>query len=175
LCTLSPDTISASTTPAKILSKAWTKIMLDLSWEPRITKQWDIPHYQDPWDSGRQSSRPESRKNTITNIHCRDIFTGQYYFFETIQAACDYFGYAYDTVYKNVVQKLILAQKYFLTLDAEECKSRKFPGVIITDTKLKTTGKYRSIGQFCREIGIKSSNFCHYQKKGRYTVEKVEL
>jgi hypothetical protein len=175
LYTLSPDTISANTTPAKILLKAWTKKMLDLSWEPRITKQWDIPHYQDPWDSGRQSSRPESRKNTITNIHCRDIFTGQYYFFETIQAACDYFGYAYDTIYKNIALKLILAHKYFLTLDAEECKSKRFPGVIITDTKLKLDSRHRSVSQFCREIGIKTSNFYKYQKQGRYIVEKVEL
>jgi hypothetical protein len=149
--------------------------MLDLSWEPRITKQWDIPHYQDPWDSGRQPSRPESRKNTITNIHCRDIFTGQYYFFETIQAACDYFGYAYDTIYKNLAQKIVLASRYFLTLDADECKNKTFPGVMITDTKLKTTAAYRSVGQFCREIHIRTSNFYTYVKKGRYIVEKVEL
>jgi len=149
--------------------------MFDLSWEPRIMRQLDIPHYQDPWDSGRQPSRPETRKNTIINIYCRDIFTGQNYFFETIQSVCDYFGYTYDTVYKDIAQKILLSNRYFLTLDENESKTKKFTAVIVTDNKTGITSKARSIGQYCQSINMKTSNFAKWQKSGRCTVQKVEL
>jgi hypothetical protein len=39
--------------------------MLDVSWEPRITKQWDIPYYNDPWDRHRQESRNCNPKDKV--------------------------------------------------------------------------------------------------------------
>jgi hypothetical protein len=148
--------------------------MLDMSWETRIMRQLDIPHYQDPWDSSRQVARCyDFKKNYKKTYWIKNIKTNEIKKLRSQREAADYMG-----VCKSGIGRYIewgsLVKKTFLVAENSDFFPKPKPYVLVTDNQTGEIIKCHSLQEYWVEKKITKGVFSGRRTIGRYSVKWVK-
>jgi hypothetical protein len=154
--------------------------MFNVSWEPRITEQWKIPNYNDPWSQDRQPSRAKCKNiepaytNEPKSCYVKNIKTGEVKYFSSYTDTAKFLKIVASSLPYYINSSAISKSTYYLSSTPDfSDKKQKF--YIITNNKTGQKVKCKTIAEYLDDQNITKWIFDTGRQKGMFKVERVEL